>query len=128
MQIVKLFLTIPNFNFILPIKYITLKIQISLVFSSGLHHNIFYILFLQKVVIPMTHTKMFIELLAPLFIAVLTIAGLAALVKWQVTPAAVGLGTLGAAGLVTVVVSGLVADLWTHRHTPAAVKSQVKNR
>jgi len=76
----------------------------------------------------MTHTKMFIELLAPLFIAVLTIAGLAILVKWQITPTAVGLGTLGAAGLVTVVISGLVADLWTRRHTTAAVKSQAKNR
>lgn len=76
----------------------------------------------------MTHTKMFIELLAPLFIAVLTIAGLAVVVKWQVTAAAVGLGTLGAAGLVMVVVSGLLADLWTRRHTATPVKSQAKNR
>ncbi|KRL94815.1 hypothetical protein FD28_GL000259 [Levilactobacillus hammesii DSM 16381] len=79
-------------------------------------------------VILMPHTKLFFELLAPLFIAVLTIAALAALIKWQFTPAAVGLGTLGAAGLATVVISGLIADLWTRRHAPVRVKSQAKNR
>lgn len=76
----------------------------------------------------MTHTKTFITLLAPLFIAVLTIAVLAALVKWQLTPAAMGLGVLGAAGLATVVVSGLIADLWARRHAPIHLKSQAKNR
>ncbi|UIF29167.1 hypothetical protein KB236_11755 [Levilactobacillus brevis] len=76
----------------------------------------------------MAHTKMFFELLAPLFIAVLTIAVLAALINWQITTAAIGLGALGAIGLITVLLSGLAADLWTHRHAPLRAKSQAKNR
>ncbi|WP_341780370.1 hypothetical protein [Levilactobacillus sp. HBUAS70063] len=71
---------------------------------------------------------MFLELLAPLFIAVLTIAVLAAAVTWQVTPAAIGLGALGAIGLATTVLGGLSADLWAHRHAPQRLKSQAKNR
>lgn len=76
----------------------------------------------------MQHTKIFIELLAPLFIAILTLGALAALIKWQITPAAIGLGGLGAAGLITILISGVIADLWTRRHATLQIKSQAKNR
>ena len=75
----------------------------------------------------LTHTKMFIELLAPLFIAILTIAALMALVKWHLTTAAIGLGTLGALGLIIVILSGLAADFWAYRHTARQVKAQIKD-
>ncbi len=78
-------------------------------------------------VTPLAHTKMFVELLAPLFIAILTIAALMTLVKWHFTTAAIGLGTLGTLGLIIVILSGLAADFWSYRHAVRQVKSQIKD-
>ncbi|KRO04515.1 hypothetical protein IV54_GL001302 [Levilactobacillus paucivorans] len=58
-------------------------------------------------------------MLAPIFIAVLVIAGLSAWVAGRVTATTVGLVSLGVAGLAITVISGLIADLWAHSQTAA---------
>ncbi|MFC6290275.1 hypothetical protein [Levilactobacillus angrenensis] len=63
----------------------------------------------------MSNLKVFLEILAPLFIAILVLAGLAAVITRQLTPAVIGLGALGTGGLLTLVVAGLIADGWS-RH------------
>ncbi|WP_261811079.1 hypothetical protein [Levilactobacillus humaensis] len=65
----------------------------------------------------MNHTRFFLEMLAPIFIAVLVIAGLSAWVAGHVTTTTVGLAILGVAGLAVTVISGLIADLWAHSRT-----------
>ncbi|WP_125574480.1 hypothetical protein [Levilactobacillus huananensis] len=65
----------------------------------------------------MNHTKFFLEMLAPIFIAVLGIAGLNAVITGRVTATAVGLTILGVTGLTVTVTSGLIADLWDHYQT-----------
>ncbi|MCH4124322.1 MAG: hypothetical protein LKH74_05045 [Levilactobacillus sp.] len=72
----------------------------------------------------MSNLKVFFEILAPLFIAILVLAGLAALIAWQLTPTAIGLGALGAGGLVTLVVAGVVADGWSRRHAASRQPSR----
>lgn len=75
----------------------------------------------------MSNTKVFIEILAPIFIAILVLAGLAALLTWQLSPVVVGLAGLGAGGLLVVMLSGLLADGWTHRQAQQ-LHEQTKNR
>ena len=76
----------------------------------------------------MTDSKFFIDMLAPLFIAVLVLGGLAALVTWQLTPVVYGLGILGAGGLLVTLLAGMLADGWTHRQTHQQLNEQSKNR
>ncbi|WP_225365235.1 hypothetical protein [Levilactobacillus brevis] len=72
----------------------------------------------------MTHTKFFIETLAPLFIAVLVIAGLAAIVSGQLTLMVIGLTSLGAGGLFMCLLAGLLADGWYHRQSVRSLKKR----
>lgn len=76
----------------------------------------------------MSATKFFIDLLAPLFIAILVLAGLAAGLARTITPVVIGLGGLGIGGLATILIAGLLADGWTRRQTVQQLKSQPKNR
>jgi len=76
----------------------------------------------------MSNTKVFIEILAPIFIAILVLAGLAALLTWQLSPVVLGLAGLGAGGLLIVTLSGLLADGWTHRQAQQQLHEQPKNR
>lgn len=65
----------------------------------------------------MNYTRFFLEMLAPIFIAVLVIAGLSAWITGHLTATTLGLAVLGGAGLTITVLSGLIADLWEHHQT-----------
>lgn len=73
-------------------------------------------LFFSESGLVMSNLKIFFEILAPLFIAILVLAGLAALITRQLTPAVIGLVGLSVGGLLTIVLAGLVADGWSRHH------------
>ncbi|WP_367295422.1 hypothetical protein [Levilactobacillus yonginensis] len=76
----------------------------------------------------MTNTRIFIDMLAPLFIAIIALAGLAALINLRITAAVIGLGGLGFGGLAIVVIGGLLTDAIAHLKESAQLKSPTKNR
>ena len=76
----------------------------------------------------MTNTRIFIDMLAPFFIAIIVLAGLAALINLRITAAVIGLGGLGFGGLAIVVIGGLLADAITRLRESTQLKSPTKNR
>lgn len=76
----------------------------------------------------MSNTKFFIEILAPIFIALLVLAGLAAMITWQITAATLGLAGLGVGGLLTILLAGIVADTWTHHQSQFLPQSKKTNQ